>query len=268
MRDPRAGGFCGAISLVLLVVIWCGERARAQPRWEEASAPAREQSPSQNPDFFFGRPRGWVGLHGSWLFARAGSDLFEFVGHHLTLEKRDFSQPVIGAELAATIAPRLDALFGVDVSQVSVVSEYRDYLDPNDLPISQTSVFSQLNLSGSVRVALAPRGREVSRFAWIPRRITPYVGGGAGYLWYEFKQAGEFVDFIDLSIFRDTFESAGWTPSAHVFGGADVQAWRRLYLTLEARYLWADAELDRDFAGFDPLDLAGLKVTSGVQVVF
>ena len=31
-----------------------------------------------------------------------------------------------------------------------------------------------------------------------------------GALWYEFHQTGDFVDFLDSSVFSDTFQSNGW----------------------------------------------------------
>jgi hypothetical protein len=53
-----------------------------------------------------------------------------------------------------------------------------------------------------------------------------------------------------------------------VFAGADIKLRRRLFLTAEARYLWAKATLGQDFTGFDPIDLNGVKVTAGVNVLF
>ena len=100
-----------------------------------------------------------------------------------------------------------------------------------------------MNLSGSVKFALTPRGREISSRAWIPAAVTPYVGAGGGMLQYEFLQFGDFIDVdsANSEIFTDTFRSAGWTPSAHVFGGVDVRVYKRLYLSGEGRYLWSNA---------------------------
>jgi hypothetical protein len=39
-------------------------------------------------------------------------------------------------------------------------------------------------------------------------------------------------------------------------------------MTLEGRYLWAAAKLGRDFQGFDPIDLAGFKLSAGMNVLF
>jgi hypothetical protein len=44
--------------------------------------------------------------------------------------------------------------------------------------------------------------------------------------------------------------------------------WRRLYLTLDARYLWADAGLGNDWIDFDPIDLTAARLSAGINVVF
>jgi hypothetical protein len=37
---------------------------------------------------------------------------------------------------------------------------------------------------------------------------------------------------------------------------------------VEGRYLWAAAALQRRFEGFDPIDLAGLRLSAGINVLF
>src|SRR5438552_2647831 len=125
------------------------------------------------PDFLFGRPRASIGLRGSWQFARAGSDLFRFVEENLTIDRKDFNAPSVAADLGIRVTERIDAVFGVDVSQKSIASEYRHLVDNNRQPITQSTRLREVNLGGSVRVALTPRGRGISRFAWIPARGVP-----------------------------------------------------------------------------------------------
>jgi hypothetical protein len=230
-----------------------------------AQGPAPRRS---SPDFLFGAPDGSISVRGSWLFARAGSDWFDFVTDHLTIESEDFNAPGIGVDVAVAVTPRLDVQFGLDFSRAQVVSEYRDFVDNDRLPISQVTRLRELNLSGNVRVALVPRGREVSQFAWVPRRIVPYAGAGGGVLWYDVNQTGDFVDFQDLSVFTDVFASRGWTPSAQAFGGVDVRVFRRMYVTIDGRYLWAAGELGRAWIDFDPIDLAGFRLSAGLNIVF
>lgn len=236
-----------------------------------SAAPAAGQAPAAPrpaPDFLFSPPDGSVALRGSWLFASAGSDWYDFVTNHLTLDQDDFNAPGFGFDLSVAVAPRLDIQFGLDYSNARVSSEYRDFVDNNRLPITQQTRLRELNLSGNIKVALTERGREVSRFAWVPRRFVPYVGGGGGVLWFDVNQTGDFVDFVDFSVFTDVFRSRGWTPSAQLFGGVDVRVFKRLYLMFDGRYLWAAGELGRDWIDFDPIDLAGFRLSGGINVVF
>ncbi len=222
-----------------------------------------------NPDFFFGSPSGMVGFRSGWVFASANSDLFRFVQDQLTIERKDFNAPAVGVDVDIALTPRASVVGGFDFSQASKNSEYRDFVDNQRLPITQTTRLRELNLSGSFKFAVTPRGREISSRAWIPAAATPYVGAGAGLMRYQFLQFGDFIDVntANLEIFPETLRSEGWTPTAHIFGGLDVRVWRRMYLSGEARYLWSNATPSRDF-DFDSIDLAGLKATIGIHYMF
>jgi hypothetical protein len=251
------------LSLGILLILIAATSAAAQ-----AVAPLAVQRPT--PDFLFGEPKGSLGVRGSWVFASAGSDVFDFVREHLTIDGGAFNAPAIGTDLAMTINRRLDVVFGFDYSQASVGSEYRAFVDNNRQPIEQTTRLREANLGGTLRVMLAPRGTGISRLAWIPARVTPYVGAGGGALWYEFTQTGDFIDVLSANraVFTDHFTSTGWTPSAHALGGVDLRILRRTYMTFEGRYLWAAAPLQRQFEDFDPIDLAGFRLSAGVNVLF
>lgn len=233
-----------------------------------APSPAAAQSPS--PDFLFGSPNGMIGFRSGWMFASANSDLFTFVQQHLTVDQKDFNAPAIGVDVEFAVAPRVSAIGGFEYSRASKNSEYRDFVDNQRLPITQTTRLSEWNLSGSVKFAVTPRGRDISSRAWIPAAVTPYVGAGAGFLHHEFLQYGDFIDVDSpaMDIFTDTFRSAGWTPSGHVFGGVDVRLYKRMYLSGEGRYLWSSSTPGRDFIDFDPIDLAGFKATVGIHYMF
>src|SRR5688572_19682341 len=138
-----------------------------------AAAPLSAQQsdpPGRRADFLFGRPKAAIALRGSWIFARAGSDLFDFVTEQLTLDKDDFNGPAVAADLAIAITPRFDAQFGFELSRMHASSEYRDLVDNLFLPIEQQTRLKTIHLIGGVRYALAPKGYEVSRLAWVPRR--------------------------------------------------------------------------------------------------
>jgi hypothetical protein len=234
----------------------------------EQDPPAPVQVPRGNPDFLFGPPDGSLGIRGSWLFTRAGSDWYDFVTNQLTIDDGAFNAPGITFEAGFFVTPRLDILAGVDVSGRSTTSEYRQFVDNNRLPISQQTELRGTTISGSLKYSLMPRGREVGNLAWVPATLVPYVGAGGGAHWFRVRQQGDFVDYVDLSVFSDVFNSSGWAPTAHVFGGADIKLHRRLYLTVEARYMWAAGDLGADWINFDPIDLSGLRFGTGINVVF
>ena len=53
-----------------------------------------------------------------------------------------------------------------------------------------------------------------------------------------------------------------------MLAGASISVTRRLFLSLETRYAWANSPLSGDFVGFDNIDLNGLQSTVGIEVVF
>jgi hypothetical protein len=263
-HGQRLRGLLVSAGAALLLVSWPVPAAAQNPTPQPSGS---YQAPA-NPDFLFGRPRVSLGVRGEWLVASAGSDIFDFVTDQLTLEKSSFNAPGFGMDLAFNLSDRMDIVTGFDIAKSSTRSEYRDFVDNQHLPIEQNTSLSQSTIFGSLKVALIPRGRTISRFAWIPSTIVPYVGAGGGVVNYDFKQNGDFVDFSDLSVFPETFNSGGWTPTGHVFGGADIQVYKRMFMSLDARYSWSSATLDTDFIDFDPIDLGGFRFSAGFHFMF
>jgi hypothetical protein len=255
-RRSARGFFVGCVAILLFA----------------SSAFAQSQSSSAPPDFLLGRPRVTVGIKGSLFMPSAGSDFYDTVTDTLTLEKSNFRTGTFSAELGISLTPRLDITGGFDMNNVNAASEDRENeeLLPNGsrVPIQQVTELSQMNFMVSAKFALLPRGRSVSRLAWIPRTIVPYVGAGGGYGKYDLQQNGDFVDYIDNHIFSDTFRSSAWAPLAHVFGGTDVQVHRHVMLSFEGRYTWQKGDLDPDFVNFEPIDLGGLRFGAGVHFTF
>jgi hypothetical protein len=263
-REPqRVVGLAGCCLALLLVL---PSPASAQPDDQSGQAVRAQSIPS--PDFFLGRPRASLGMRGNWFLASAGSDIFDFVTEHLTLERSSFNTPTFGAELGINVTPRIDLVFGLDVGKSSTLSEYRAFVDNNHLPIEQTTEMKEFSTFATVRYSLVPKGRSISRLAWIPRTVTPYVGAGAGLLNYEFFQTGDFVDFQTSRVFTDVFRSSGWAPSTHIVGGADVQVYKHLFMSFEAKYLWSSADLEQKFVDFAPIDLSGVRFGAGIHLVF
>ena len=266
-QQPVGGAWC-VIALSTFALSIAADPAAAQAVLVGPDASAVAQPATSEPDFLFGRPKGSFGIRTGWLFARTDSDLFDFVRDQLTIGRNAFNTPALAVDISAVASNRVDVVIGFAYSRATIDSEYRRFVDNNRQPIAQQTRLQQVNLTASAKVAVLPRGREVGRLAWIPRPVSPYVGAGAGYLWYKFEQSGAFVDFVDLSVFDASLRASRWTPGAHVFAGVDVKLRRRLFLEAEARYLWANGPTGRDFIGFDRIDLSGVNVTAGINLLF
>ncbi len=221
-----------------------------------------------SPDFLLKKPQGAVTLRGSWLFNRGRSDWYQFVTNHLTLNQKDFNAPGFGLDVNIPVMSRLDVQASFDVSRSKKLSEYRDFVDNNRLPIQQTTTLREVNLGVNARYNITARTSPLSRLAWIQHKVVPYVGGGVGFMNYNLMQSGDFVDFVDFSVFGESFESHGWGPSGQAFAGVDIQVFKRTYVTVDGRYFWASADLGRDWIDFEPIDLAGFRLSGGVSVGF
>ncbi len=232
------------------------------------AAPAAVSAQTGGPGFLFRRPAVQLGLRWGYSVAHAGSGIYSYVTDSLTLNKSDFNAFMIGGQLAFRITDRLDGAVDFAYAGATRPSEERYWVDNNNLPIQQKTTFSRIPLTFRLKWYLMPQGQSISRFAWIPAEWAPYVGMGAGVMWYTFRQSGDFVDWQTLNVFTDRFESSGNAPTLNVFAGADVSLNKNFVLTGEARYDWASARMGQDFIGFDKIDLSGVQLSLGIGARF
>lgn len=232
-----------------------------------AVAPAGAQD-----SFLFDPPSITLSGRGGYNHAAAGSDIYDFFTQQLTLERGDFSGAVVMGELAVTLTPRLDVVAGLGHASSTSPSESRTHVGTDGLPIAQTTTLRRTPVTASLKLYPLPRGRRIGSHAWIPARLTPFVGIGGGGLHYDLEQSGEFVDTARCDandiceIFQSTLTSDGWTETLHVMGGVDYWLTTRLGLSGEARYLWASAPLSSSFVGFEDIDLSGFQGTVGLSL--
>lgn len=232
------------------------------------AVPAPALAQSSGDGFLFRTPKVQVSMRLGYAGASAGSEIFDFSREELTLDRRDFSGGLFGAEIAFRASERLDLVAAFSNASSRTRSEFRDWIGEDDLPIEQETTFTRRPFTFSARYYLSDRGRSVSRFAWVPNRMTPYLGAGVGVMWYEFVQDGDFVDFQDLAIFNTRFMSDGTSAMAQAFGGFEWSLSPRVIANVEGRYEWASAELSQDFVDFDDIDLSGFQVSVGLGIRF
>lgn len=231
------------------------------------AAPAEAQD-----GFLFSQPDLTLSLFGGWALPGEDSDVFSQIRDDLEIERGDFSSPVGMVELAWRVNERVDLALGVEHASRTVSSESRRFTWEDDRPILQTTEFSRTRVLASGKLYLFPRGREVSQFAWVPTRWTPYVGGGGGLSFYEFVQDGDFAvqvadDPPDWRILGMTLDSDGNDLTGHALAGVQLSLTTRFLLRGEYRYHWGSAALEpASFQGFEPIDLSGSNVMLGVTV--
>src|SRR5688572_1533819 len=122
-------------------------------------SPSQQQQPNvvvpSSPDFLLGRPHASIGVRGNWLMATAGSDIYDFVSEHLTIDKSDFNTFSFAADVSIYAIPRLDIVGGFEIAQEEIPSQYRGYSETVSgsnvtIPIQQTDRKStRLNSSHS-----------------------------------------------------------------------------------------------------------------------
>lgn len=246
------------LPLVLLPLVLLAAGFTALP----GSAAAQER------DFLFERPRVSIGVFGGYAIPREGSDIYDEVQDLLTIDEGDFRSFAFRAEVAVRATERVDVALDLGVSEKQVDSEYRDFIGTDDLPILQSTELSRIPVTLSGKYYLKDRGRSVSRFAWIPESWAPYLGAGFGFVSYEFRQAGEVVDFETFDIFNDVFVSDGTAPIVQVLGGVDLSLGPRFLFTVDGRYAWASHDLGADFVDFEDIDLAGAELSAGFKIRF
>lgn len=264
------------VFVTALVLLSSPAFAGEQSPIEQSSTQGVSSAPP--PDFLLGRPRAMVGVRGGLFLASAGSDFYDDMINFLTLEKSSFRTGTFSTELALSVTSHLDIVAGLDMNKLSRPSEDRTHNERlasgREVPIQQTTELSEMNFGVSAKYSLVSRGRRVSRLAWIPRTVVPYVGAGAGYGRYNLRQNGDFHDQGDPrnpnddTVFSDTFLSEGWAPLFQAFGGTDIQLYRRLVLSVEGRYTWKAADLSADYIDYQPIDLGGFRFGAGIHFAF
>jgi len=151
-----------------------------------------------------------------------------------------------------------------------VRSEYRDFVDNNDLPIEQATRLRRTAISVGVRYNLVPAGRAISRLAWVPTKLVPYVAAGGGAMRYRFQQEGDFVDFrsANQAVFRAKLGADGWAPLAYAATGLTWALLPSVAVNTEVRYDHSRAFIAGDFTGFDRTALSGVALSTGLQFRF
>jgi len=98
--------------------------------------------------------------------------------------------------------------------------------------------------------------------------FKPYIGAGVGIMPWRYSETGEFVDFNDNSIFRDSFTGSGTAVGPVILGGVTIPV-GPVGIGGELRYQAAKGDLPatEGFAG-PKIDLGGMNYLFTVNFHF
>ncbi|WP_411281815.1 hypothetical protein [Gemmatimonas sp.] len=213
--------------------------------------------------FLFAPPHATLSIRGGFARPSASSDVFSFVTERLTVNRGDFAGVSLASDLAIRVHSRVDVLLGTGLSTRVTRSEDRDFVDTDNLPIEQRTTFRRIPITAGLKLHLRPEGRTVSKLAWVPSKLSPYVAAGGGMMYYLFKQDGDFVDYQTRDVFSTTLRSSDVSAMAFGSVGTTYSLTTHVGLNAELRYEHARGALSSDFRDFSPIDLSGVGLTAG-----
>lgn len=227
----------------------------------------------QTPDFLFSRPAVSITLRVGGLFPRAEGQFFDFLFDTFILERDHFRSFNGGVDVGVWVTERVEVFGSLDVASATRRSEYRDWEEEREqgfVPIEQTTRLRQgPAITAGVKFYPAARGESLSRFIWVPDRVSPYLSAGLGGTGWKLEQWGDFVDEAQARIFEDHLQSDGFSFLSFLGAGLDVTLRPRVALNLDTRYLIANGRMDQNFIDFHrPFDLSGLRLSAGLSFRF
>ncbi len=188
---------------------------------------------------------------------RVESALWEENLETFTITEEDFDAFIGGVEFAFELSEYFDITVGIEGSSKTVFSTYRDLVRDDGTEITQDITLRIAPLTIGTR--FVPLGKF--------RRLIPFVTGGGGFYFYEYREEGEFVDFSNF-IFGDVFIDRGVAYGAYLGGGLEVGVTPEVFLFGEYRRHWAFGDHGRDFDEFGRFDLKANEVSFGVLFRF
>ena len=197
---------------------------------------------------------------------RGDSDLWSTNEKTFTFETEDLDDFYLGAKVGSQINNFVAFDVGAFWYDGDTDSAYRDFTDLNGFPIKHETRLTLVPLTADLRIMPFGQFREGNHRD--PMAVVPYIGFGAGAVYWDYEEEGEFIDFGSMTFFNARYSSQGIAPEYHGFVGVDVMLNRQVSIFIEGRATRSEDELDSDFDGFDDFDLSGTTLTAGTRIRF
>lgn len=191
---------------------------------------------------------------------RADSILFKDSRELYGVLPKDFRSFAGGVEYTANLAPGVELGLSLDGSGREIPTSYVDYTRPSGREIQQTLRLVTAPLAATVR--FVPSGRS--------RALTPYAGVGFAYVFWQYEEFGDFIDFDSrsLPVVADSFKSTGAAPGLLLNAGLRIRINDDLQAVADVRRISArQKRMPGDFSP-NELDLTGNTFNVGVRLRF
>jgi len=175
----------------------------------------------------------------------------------LAFDISDFKGATLGGEWLVALTDNLEAGLGVGIYSKTSNAVYTEFVDSDGTEIETDLKLRIVPFTATVR--FLPIGRHAA--------IVPYVGAGVGVFSWRYAETGEFVDFSDFSIFRDTFVKTGASAGPVILGGARVP-FGAGSVGFEVRYQNAKGTLPIDDFFGSEIDLGGFSYLATFGIGF
>ncbi len=170
----------------------------------------------------------------------------------------DFNFIFGGAEFTVELNEFVDLAFGVDVYSRRVNTHYREFVRDDGTEIRQEMSLTVVPLTTGLR--FLPLGKF--------RIVSPYVAGGFGLYPYEYKEQGEFIDFVTFDVFDARFRDSGIGFGGYAAAGIEVTVTRGFLVFGEYRRHWVWAQHGGDFWDYGDFDLDASQIAFGFTARF
>ena len=189
---------------------------------------------------------------------RTENDVIAVNRQYLLFDVKDLSGFTIGGEWTFPVGEYLEGGVGVQFFQRSVPAVYAEWTYDDGREIVQEMKLRNVPVTATVKIL--PFGRSMA--------IQPYVGGGIGINMWRYSETGDFVDFADGAIFRDSFVGTGTAVGPVGIFGIRGRVAPQVDVGFELRYQWAEGKLDtQDFLS-DRIDLGGFNALAVFRTRF
>lgn len=174
----------------------------------------------------------------------------------LEFDLADFNGVSVGGDFGVSLGSFVEVGAGLNYYQRTVPTLYTGYIDRDGSEIESDMKLRNIPISFTAKVF--PLTRDAN--------FQPYIGGGVQINRWRYTEVGEFLDFSNGEIFRDSFTDEGSEIGPVFLGGIRFPVGANALIGGEWRYSTAEASVDPALGFFgDKIDLGGHTVLFTVQ---